>query len=153
MLLWHDGQIDHLRPSDALAQEGRSEQHDVQFIAQPRRTAFRSERLCVWSFVYESEKSEVKLYLYRCSVWWAHHGMFNVFCVHWSEGFPRTRITKMSRACDCGRGHVSVGAFFFLLSSFFFLLSFFLSFFFLLSSFFFLLLSSFFFLLSPRIVP
>ena len=38
-----------------------------------------------------------------------------------SEGFPRTRITKRSCACDCGRGRVSVGAFFFL--SFFFLLS------------------------------
>ena len=49
-----------------------------------------------------------------------------------SEGFPRTRITKKSCACDCGRGNVSVGAFFFL-SSFSFFLSFFL-----LSSFFFL---------------
>ena len=29
-----------------------------------------------------------------------------------SEGFPRTRITKRSCACDCGRGPVSVGAFF-----------------------------------------
>ena len=48
-----------------------------------------------------------------------------------SEGFPRTRMTKSSCACDSGRGLVSVGAFFFLLSSFF------LSFFF----------------LSPRIVP
>ena len=27
-----------------------------------------------------------------------------------SEGFPRTRITKRSCACDCGRGPVSVGA-------------------------------------------
>ena len=35
-----------------------------------------------------------------------------------SEGFPRTRKTKSSCACDCGRGPVSVGAF--LLSSFFF---------------------------------
>ena len=33
-----------------------------------------------------------------------------------SEGFPRTRITKRSCACDCGRGPVSVGAFFFLSS-------------------------------------
>ena len=40
-----------------------------------------------------------------------------------SEGFPRTRITKSSCACDCGRGPVSVGAFFFLLSFFFLLLS------------------------------
>ena len=41
-----------------------------------------------------------------------------------TEGLPRTRITKKSCACDCGRGPVSVGAFFFLLSSsFFFLLS------------------------------
>ena len=31
-----------------------------------------------------------------------------------SEGFPRTRITKRSCACDCGRGLVSVDAFFFL---------------------------------------
>ena len=31
-----------------------------------------------------------------------------------SEGVPRTRITKSSCACDCGRGPVSVGAFFFL---------------------------------------
>ena len=36
-----------------------------------------------------------------------------------NEGFPRTRITKRSCACDCGRGPVSVGAFFLLLSSFF----------------------------------
>ena len=28
------------------------------------------------------------------------------------KGFPRTRITKRSCACDCGRGPVSVGAFF-----------------------------------------
>ena len=69
-------------------------------------------------------------------------------CVNRSEGFPRTRKTKSSCACDCGRGPVSVGAFFFLLSSFFFLLS---SFFFLLSSFFFLLSSSFFFLLSSSL--
>ena len=34
-----------------------------------------------------------------------------------SEGFPRTRLTKRSCACDCGRGPVSVGAFFFLLLS------------------------------------
>ena len=39
-----------------------------------------------------------------------------------SEGFPRTRITKSSCACDCGGGPVSVGAFFvlLLLSSFHF---------------------------------
>ena len=65
-----------------------------------------------------------------------------------SEGFPRTRMTKRSCACNCGRGPVSVDAFFFLLLlSFFlsFLLSFFLSFFlsyFLFLSFF-LLFSSF----------
>ena len=49
-----------------------------------------------------------------------------IFCLffHRSEGFPRTRITKRSCACDCGRGPVSIGAFFFFLSSsFFFLLS------------------------------
>ena len=49
-----------------------------------------------------------------------------------SEGFPRTRITKRSCACDCGRGPVSVGAFFLSFSFFFFLFSF--SFFFFLSS-------------------
>ena len=54
---------------------------------------------------------------------------------HRSEGFPRTRTTKRSCACDCGRGPVSVGAFFFFL-----LLSLFISFF----------LS---FFLSPRFVP
>ena len=43
-----------------------------------------------------------------------------------SEGFPRTRITKMSCACDCGRGLVSVGAFFFLSVCLSFFLSFFL---------------------------
>ena len=32
-----------------------------------------------------------------------------------SEGFPRTRITKSSCACDCGRKPDSVGAFFFFL--------------------------------------
>ena len=38
-----------------------------------------------------------------------------------SEGFPRTRLTKWSCACDCGSGFVSVSPFFFLLlSSFFF---------------------------------
>ena len=37
-----------------------------------------------------------------------------------SDGFPRTRISKRSCACDCGRGPVSVGALFFLS---FFLLS------------------------------
>ena len=37
-----------------------------------------------------------------------------------SEGFPRTRITNLSCACDSGRGPVSVGAFFFLLSFLFF---------------------------------
>ena len=47
-----------------------------------------------------------------------------------SEGFPRTRITKSSCACDCGRGPVSVGAFFFLFFIFFILI-----------------------FLSPRIVP
>ena len=51
--------------------------------------------------------------------------------IHRSEGSPRTRMTKSSFACDCGKGPVSVGAFFFLRLS----------------------LSSFFFLLSPRIVP
>ena len=41
-----------------------------------------------------------------------------------SEGVPRTRLTKRSCACDCGKGNVFVGAFFL---SFFpsFLLSFF----------------------------
>ena len=34
-----------------------------------------------------------------------------------SEGFLRTRITKSSCACDCGRRPVSVGAFFFFLHS------------------------------------
>ena len=33
------------------------------------------------------------------------------------RGFPRTRITKSSCACDCGREPVYVGAFFFLLSA------------------------------------
>ena len=33
---------------------------------------------------------------------------------HRSKGFPRTRITKRSCAVECGRGPVSVGAFFFL---------------------------------------
>ena len=42
-----------------------------------------------------------------------------------SEGFPRTRISKKSCACDCGRGPVFVGVFFFPLRSFF-LSSFFL---------------------------
>ena len=37
-----------------------------------------------------------------------------------SEWVPRTRITKRSCACDCGRGPVSAGAFF---RSFFFLSS------------------------------
>ena len=63
-----------------------------------------------------------------------------------SEGFPRTRVTKRSCACDCGRGPVSVGAFFFILLSSFLLSS---------SPCFgrrVLLYSSFFFL-SPRIVP
>ena len=36
-----------------------------------------------------------------------------------SEGFPRTRITKRSCACDCRRWPVSVGAFFFLSFLFF----------------------------------
>ena len=46
-----------------------------------------------------------------------------------SEGFPRTRLTKRSCACDCEREPASVGAFFFLSSFFlsFFLLSFFFS--------------------------
>ena len=61
------------------------------------------------------------------------HGHHLILCraknARWSEGFPRTRITKSSCACDCGRGPVSVGAFF--LSSFFFFSS---SLFFLLSS-------------------
>ena len=39
-----------------------------------------------------------------------------------SEGFPRTRITKRSCACDCRRGLVSVGALFFSFFCFFFLL-------------------------------
>ena len=47
-----------------------------------------------------------------------------------SEGFPRTRITKRSCACDCGRGPVSVGAFFL---SFFLFLSLSFSFFLFLS--------------------
>ena len=37
------------------------------------------------------------------------------FRVHRSEVFPRTRKTKRSCACDCGRGPVSVGSFFLLL--------------------------------------
>ena len=40
-------------------------------------------------------------------------------CARRSEGFPRTRITQISCACDCGKGPVSVGTFFFLLSFFF----------------------------------
>ena len=36
-----------------------------------------------------------------------------------SEWFPRTRKTKRSCACDCGRRPVSVGAFFFSLAFFF----------------------------------
>ena len=44
------------------------------------------------------------------------------FFVGRSEGFPIARKTKSSCACDCERGPVSVGAFFFVLLSFFFFL-------------------------------
>ena len=57
-----------------------------------------------------------------------HNGWFSAFLSSsLTEGFPRTRKTKRSCACDCGRGPVSVGAFFLssflLLSYVFFLLS------------------------------
>ena len=49
----------------------------------------------------ENPRSEQTFWPYRAHCW-----------AHRSEGFPRTRITKSSCACDCGRG---------LLSSFFLL--------------------------------
>ena len=45
------------------------------------------------------------------------HHAFVVIVIYQSEGFPRTRITKMSCACDCGRGPVSFSS---TSSSFFF---------------------------------
>ena len=62
-----------------------------------------------------------------------------------SEWFPRTRFTKRSCACDCGRGPVSFGALFFLFFSFLFFSFLFLFFSFLFFSFLFFSFLFFFF--------
>ena len=71
---------------------------------------------------------------FRCP--WSIDKLFKLIFTHFSyifiegnrrsEGFPHTRLTIRSCACDFGRGPVSVGAFF-ILSSFFFLRSSFFS--------------------------
>ena len=43
MFFLHESQMDHLRPSDARAQIYLDAPHDVRFVAQQRRTSFRSE--------------------------------------------------------------------------------------------------------------
>ena len=60
---WHHSQIDHLRPSDALAQIRLDARHDVQIVA-PASNICSLQGKCLVSVVCESEKSEVKACLY-----------------------------------------------------------------------------------------
>ena len=73
-----------------------------------------SEYVCEYVYIYVNVNVNVNVNVFAF-----------VFVNVGVRGFSTHRLTKSSCACDCGRGPVSVGVLFFLLSSFF-LLSFFL---------------------------
>ena len=94
MLFKHQSQIDHLHPSDALAQIMCNALRNS--VVHP----LSESKGYVMSFVCEAEKSKKKVCLYRCTMWKAHQGLFNGTV---EQLGPITfRLTNLSQQLCCG---------------------------------------------------
>ena len=86
-------------------------QHDVQFVAQQRRTYVLSQlNMYVVSFVCEAEQSAVKGCLYRCTMWKAKRCLLNgtveqlcpiTFLSEITELKQSVNLSELNRKC-CG---------------------------------------------------
>ena len=78
VLFRHYRKIDHSRPSGARVQEKSwCSARCAILLPQQRRTSFRSKEkcVCVFSLVWDAEKSAMKVCLNRCTMWKAHQSI------------------------------------------------------------------------------